>query len=312
MNEEYEPPKTNPIEGGHIPEQNGSAWIYVCIVAAIASVIYRVLVLQHLEQTSLLFIGIPLVLSIMLCMTPRPESATGSIMKSITLMLLMFGILLFEGLICILMAAPLAYLIGAIVGYLADRSRNKRRGRFNKMNCTCFTVIALMSFEGITETLSFGREESVVVTRTLDVSPDQAIKMLATPPEFNLTALPTFLKLGFPMPTEVKGDGIALGDKRTIHFSGGEGEPGDLIVEVTEVNDHKIVFSLVKDGSHISHWLTWKTITWEILPTEDGKSEVTVTLDYTRELDPAWYFKPIERYGVRKAGEYFIESIYAK
>ncbi len=311
MNEEYEPPKTNPVEGERVPEQRSSAWIYICLVAAIASVLYRVLVLQHLEQTSLLFIGIPLVLSIMLCMSPKPRSSTGSIMKSITLMLLMFGILLFEGFICILMFAPLAYLIGALIGYLADRDTRKR---FNNLNCACITVLAFMSFEGISETLSFDREESVIVTKVLDISSDDAIGMLASAPEFRLSSLPTFLKLGFPLPTEVAGEGIALGDKRTIHFSGGEGKPGDLVVKVTDVSDNKIVFSLVKDGSHISHWLTWKTISWEVRPIDgsNGKSEVKVTLDYTRELDPAWYFKPIERYAVRKAGEFFIQSIYAQ
>ncbi len=309
MNEEYQPPKTNPVENHNMPEQRSSAWIYVCIAAAIASVMYRVIVIQRLEQTSLLFIGIPLVLSIMLTNTPKPRSATGSIMKSITLMLLMFGILLFEGLICILMAAPLAYLVGAIIGYVSDRNGSSR---MNKMNCSVITVLAIMSMEGITEALSFDREESVVVTRTVDFQTDQALSMLADQPEFTLSGLPTFLKLGFPLPTEVAGQGIALGDRRTIHFAGGEGEPGDLIVEVTEASNNKIVFSLVEDGSHISHWLTWKTITWEINPTDDGKSEVTITLNYTRELDPAWYFKPIERYGVKKAGEYFIDSVYTQ
>lgn len=309
MNEEYKPPTTNPMEGKHVPEQRTSAWIYICLAAAVASILYRVLVLRNLEQTALLFIGIPLVLSVMLCLSPKPVSATGSIMKSITLMLLLFGILLFEGFICILMAAPLAYLFGALIGYFADRDTKKR---FNKMNCTCLSVIAVMSLEGISDTLSFDREETVVVTRILDMRSDEAISMLALAPEFELKELPAFLKLGFPMPTEVAGEGIAVGDRRTIHFAGGEGEPGDVIVEVTEASDSKVVFSLVEDGSHISHWLTWKRITWEVQSTGDGQSGVTVTLDYTRELDPAWYFKPIERYGVKKAGEYFIESIYGK
>lgn len=39
-------------------------------------------------------------------------------------------------------------------------------------------------------------------------------------------------------------------------------------------------------------------------------TRVTLTIRYRRLLDPAWYFKPAERYGVRKAGQYFLDQIY--
>ena len=48
---------------------------------------------------------------------------------------------------------------------------------------------------------------------------------------------------------------------------------------------------------------------WTIEPTGTG-SRVTLTMRYRRLLDPAWYFKPIERYGVKKAGEYFLAQTY--
>ena len=36
---------------------------------------------------------------------------------------------------------------------------------------------------------------------------------------------------------------------------------------------------------------------------------MTWTLSYRRRLDPAWYFAPLERYGVGLAAGYLIETL---
>lgn len=308
MDEQYKPPRTNPSKDVYVPSQRVTTWVVICLATAVVSILYRLLVLGYLEQTALLFIGIPLVLSLLLVQTPRPKSTTGVIMKGIMLSLLLFSILLIEGMICVLMAAPLFFLIGGIVAVIANRKKAKWYG--DKMNCTCIMVIALMSFEGVSDALSFGREEVVVVTREVSISPGEVMQKLAEEPSFDLAELPLFLKLGFPTPKEVYGQGIAVGDERVIHFAGGEGEPGDVVVKVVESSAEKVVFKLVKDDSHIDHWLGWKTITWEVGTSAAGKTEVSISMSYTRKLDPAWYFKPLERYGVSKAGEYFLESMF--
>src|SRR5438477_13012889 len=83
---------------------------------ALAGVVYRLVVSQHLEQTALLFIGIPAILAVVVASIPRAKSVIGSIMKAITIALLLFGPFLGDGFICILMAAPLFCLVGDVVG----------------------------------------------------------------------------------------------------------------------------------------------------------------------------------------------------
>ncbi len=316
MDENYKPPEQDPSTEPYIPSQKTRMWTTICISAAIVSVLYRLLVLGYKEQSALLFIGIPLILSLLLAQTPKPKSTTGVIMKGTTLSLLLFGILLFEGLICILMAAPLFYLVAAIIGAIITRHQ-KRKGQDSKwygdkMNCTCVAVIALTSLEGVTETLSFDRAEVVVVKQEVSISAGEVMQVLAAAPEFDEAELPLFLKLGFPLPKEVGGEGLAIGDERVIHFAGGEGDPGDVVVRVVESSSNRVVFRLVKDESHIDHWLTWKEIAWEVNENSAGNNEVSITMSYDRKLDPAWYFKPVERYGVKKAGEYFIESLFGE
>ena len=316
MDEKYKPPIEDPNLEPYVPSQRTLTWTTICISTAVVSVLYRLLVLGYLEQTALMFVGIPLILSLLLAQTPRPRSTTGVIMKGTTFSLLLFGILLFEGMICILMAAPLFYLVASICAFLINRSRKTQDRKSNwykdKMNCSCVMVLALMSLEGVSDFLSFNREEEVVVNQELSVSQNEVMMTLANTPEFDEAKLPLFLKLGFPRPKEVWGEGISVGDERVIHFAGGEGDPGDVVVRVSESSSNKVVFELVKDESHIDHWLAWKEITWEVITNASGKTELSVSLTYTRKLDPAWYFKPVERYGVKKAGEYFIESLFGE
>lgn len=284
----------------------GASWIRVCIVVAIVSGLYRLLVYEGLEQGAILFIGIPLCLSILLAKTRTPKSPFGVIAKSITLALLLSGILLIEGLVCIIMAAPLFYLVGWIVSIVSsDANRDK-----TKLNCCVIGVLMLFSLEGLTTSLSFERSEKVVVSQALEMTKEEAMARLAKGPNFNLAEIPMFFKIGFPLPQKISGDGIAVGDEWVIHFAGGEGKPGDLVLEVIESADNYVTYQCLSDESHIAHWMDWKTITWHVTDSTDDKSEISIELEYDRLLDPAWYFKPLERYGVKKAGEYLISQMF--
>lgn len=291
-----------------LPPRQVSPYVWLCLAAGITSVLYRVLVLGQKEQTALMFIGLPTAIAVLITILPRSRSATGMIMKGISLFLLLLGILFIEGFICILMAAPFFYVVGFIVGIFADKARVQRK--FNKQfRVVVLPVLVLMSLEGITAALSFPRDEEITVSRELSLSPAAAREQLSRGPQFSLSELPAFLKLGFPAPHRIEGSGVEMGDTWLIHFAGGEGKPGDLSAQVVASGPSSIRVARVTDTSHISHWLDWKEAEWRIEPSAGG-SRVTLTMRYRRLLDPAWYFKPIERYGVKKAGEYFLAQTY--
>lgn len=282
----------------------------IALALAAIGILYRLLVFGHMEQTALMFTGLPLVLAILVSLIPPSKTVTGMIMKGITLFLLMLGILLVEGFICILMASPLFYAIGFIVGIFADRARAQKDVN-NRFRIILIPALALMSLEGITGALSFPRDELVIISREVPMPINEARTHLAKGPDFDLKELPPFLKLGFPMPETIEGTGIQTGDTWRIHFAGGEGEPGDLVATVVENSANHIRVTRTSDTSHIAHWLDWQEADWKLEPTSTGTT-VTLTIRYRRLLDPAWYFKPIERYGVRKAGDYFIDQTFSE
>jgi hypothetical protein len=277
---------------------------------AVSSLLYRALVMTQKEQTALMFIGLPTVLALLLCAAPPTKTVTGSIMKGISLFLLMLAILLIEGFICILMAAPFFYSIGFIVGIFADKARAQKE--ISRMHCAVVAVILLCSLEGINERFSFQRDEVIEVSCLHHASMEETVATLARGPRFDWWQLPTYLKMGFPYPVKIQGDGLKNGDRWQIDFAGGEGKPGSLVAQVICSESGHYVVKKISDGSHISHWMDWQQAEWFLIPQANGGTEVRLRMSYRRLLDPAWYFAPVQRYGVGLAGEYFLEQTFRK
>lgn len=288
-------------------ESTRTSRIYLLLVItalAVTSFFYRLLVMRKLEQTSALFIGIPTVLAFIVAFTPSTKSVTGGIMKAMTLGLLMSGILLGEGFICILMAAPLFYLVGAVVGLIIGTSQKKNR---TTMNCVALLLLLPMALEGTTQWSSFARDEAVVAEEIVNAPESEVVVALAKSPRVD-GKLPAFLRLRFPRATWARGEGLQTGDVRTIHFAGGEGHPGELEMRVKEREANSVVFEAVSDHSKIAHWLDWRYARVEWTPVDDQHTRVRWELGFRRDLDPAWYFGPWERYAVRLAAQYLIEN----
>lgn len=143
--------------------------------------------------------------------------------------------------------------------------------------------------------------------RTVPLSSRAFEAQLAGAPNFDLP-LPHYLRLGFPTPASIQGSGLARGDRRSVHFAGGEGKPGDLVFEVAERTERSVAFRFLSDTSHIAHWLDWENAQVEWTELSRGITRVTWTLRYQRRLDPAWYFGPWERYAVGLTAEYLIST----
>ncbi len=57
------------------------------------------------------------------------------------------------------------------------------------------------------------------------------------------------------------------------------------------------------------HFLTWQSSEVEWHAIDAQTTRVTWSVRYRRDLDPAWYFGPMERYAVRLAAGYLIDSV---
>ncbi len=265
----------------------------VLSILFIAVAIYRLLVLQHLEQTAALFIGLPTFLALAVALASPPRSYVGIALKVVTLALLMSFLLLGEGAICILMSAPLFY---GVVGFvwLIGKITRPGKGPSTRLHCAIFAPLMIVSLEGTTERLSFDRDEMVVFEQNVDLELAEIQQALSQPIDLQVP-LPTLLSWGFPKPVKATGTGLGVGDLRNIHFAGGEGRPGTMTLRVVDSGPNGVVYRVDSDESHIAHWMGLKETTVHFQPIVDGGYRVRWTMSYERLLDPAAYFGPLER-----------------
>ena len=284
--------------------------LIACIAAlAIASVAYRILVFGKLEHTSLVFIGIPAILALALT-TIRPTTSVGTVNKTMAIALCLSGVAFGEGFVCILMASPLFFLVGTVVGKMRGRRATDAHLDSLPSSWKYLGIIVLvpLSLEGVIPGFALDREETVAVSRVIPATADVVQASLAAPMHFE-QGLPLFFRLGFPTPGGTAGEGLDIGDTRAVEFVHGGHHPGTLVLEITKSEAGLVHFAAVSDDSYITHWLSWRSaeVRWE--ETAPGETRVTWTLRYTRRLDPAFYFKPLERYGVSLAAGYLIETL---
>lgn len=307
------------------PSYGEGQWALVMITLALAvgAIAYNLMDESSLHQSVIFFIGIPAVLAVILSLTPRAKSATGMIVKGITLALLLSGIVFAEGFICILMAAPLFYLVGIAIGYPIDRVRRRRQSE-GKVYSIVGVGLLLLSVEGAVPGTSFPRQETVRVTTTIDASVGEVREALASTPDFD-ESLPFYLKLGFPRPVGATGEGLDIGDRRTIVF--GDESPmepmvesrphsaapreggGILELEIVRSDKRSVVFEPTSDTTAFTHWIGWgrSIVSWKSVDADT--TEVTWTFHYERRLSPSWYFGPWQRYAATKAVGYLIDTV---
>ena len=301
------------------------ALIMITLALAVGAIAYHLMEGSSLHQSVVFFIGVPAVLAVILSLTPKAKSATGMIVKGITLALLLSGIVFAEGFVCILMAAPLFYLVGIVIGVPIDHVRRRRRSEGKAYSIVGLGLLFL-SIEGAVPGTSFPKHQTIRVTRSIDASVGEIRQALGNRPDFD-KVLPFYLKLGFPRPVGATGKGLDVGDHRTIFF-GNESpmEPmgqshhhtavpespeggGVLKLKIVRSSGHSVVFKPMKDTTAFTHWIGWgrSIVSWRAVDADT--TEVTWTFHYERRLSPSWYFGPWQRYAATKAVGYLIDSV---
>lgn len=310
------------------PSSQAARWAIITITLAlgIGGLLYRLAQDNYLHQSAAFFIGVPAVLAITLALTPKAKSATGMIVKGLTLALLLSGVVFFEGFICILMAAPLFYLVGIIIGIPIDRARRRKQSE-GRVYSVVGVALLLLSLEGVMPATSFSEHEVVRVTRTIEAPIEAVQQALARAPRFD-APLPSYLRLGFPRPVSGYGSGLSVGDRRTIVFGNESpmepmttahehdavhpnpsGTGGVLELRIVRSSEGRIVFEPVEDATAFTHWISWgrSVVSWESIDADS--TQVTWTLHFKRRLSPSWYFGPFQRYAGEKAVGYLIDTV---
>lgn len=284
---------------------NGKNILYgIIIVLVIANIAFKILNEIRIEQTSILFVGIPALITILVIKYSKtPKSAAGVVFTTVTIFLLLASILLGEGMVCIIIMAPIFYMIAGIIVLIINLLKKRDKSKLNTYIIIPVLFILAQGYEINAE------PELLKVTTTVEVQGHKTLTDFNKTPNF-LKNYPNFFKIGFPEPVGIEGQGIQVGNSRKIQFKSKTKGVGILHLEIKNKTKNSITFNVVSDDTHIHHWLSWKTMKATIKHNENGTSSIIWDTYFTCDLGPSWYFKPTEKYGVQVMNEHLINSYF--
>ncbi|WP_432943483.1 SRPBCC family protein [Kribbella sp. CA-253562] len=251
-------------------------------------------------DTAALFVGVPLAIAVVIALSPPAKSLHGLTFRVVTFALMITSAFLHEGAACVLMASPLVYGVAHFVAEIARQSLDRRNGDRYRA-ALAIVPLLIAGLEGTAYRVE--PVQQVSETRVVAMSAEQAATRLARGPDFS-TERPFLLRLtGYPTPTVATGAGLDVGTRWTFLLAG---DP--IVTEVVAHDPRRVTFTVVADRSKTQRWMHWRGGTIDLTPRPDGTTEVRLTVEFIRRLDPSWYFGPIEAAMVGAGLDHFADS----
>lgn len=243
-------------------------------------------------SSAIFFVGIPCLLAFGLGQT-SPKTSYGRVMQITTICLLLMSAVLHEAAFCLLLAAPVVYLSAA--GGLWITRRIRRR---TTVQVFAVPLIALLAVEGLTPQLRVGQYQEAVASAEYHQSCETLPHRLSQGPKSVPGSRYGLLKLApYPTPQVMKPVAKAPTSGNQPAFSIGQQwqtiiGPGVLLSEVQSVTAKSVTFKVLNDQSKANRWvdLHQAKLSWQ--PHDEG-CQLTVSVAYSRKLDPGLWFGPI-------------------
>jgi len=298
-------------------------WIRYMMILGVVTLLTRLVLDSQFATTSFFYCLVPFVIGVILYVfIPRPKGwSVGKRMVRhlLATVIVMFAssALLFEGFICVIMAAPI-YIFFALLAIAATPNRPDP-DRFKSSDVFRMSVVPLavmvISVEGLTDTTSFPREEVITRSHVVNLTPEQIHANLSKPVHLD-QGRSKFLSL-FPLPERIDAPKFEQGATHTAYFTYRRWgftniHRGETRVQMKTVKPLLVETEVTKDTSYFSHYLSVHGTKIAMEPLADGTTRVNLTISYRRGLDPAWYFGPLQRRAIGESAEYLLKNIIGK
>ncbi len=263
----------------------------------VASLLYRQFILGGLMPWSLFFHGLSAVLALALVALGPRGSLSDRVFLGTTIALLMAGTVAGEGAICVLMVAPFVYLFVFLAAYSGHRGSGRT-----------MAIAPVIFLASMASGLQPADIQQTTATVAVAAAPGQVeARLAATPdiPAITSGLLGGIPRASFPQPVDFAGEGLVVGDQRSITFTDG----GELVLEVTDAGPGRVTFVPVSDTTVIGNWAPWRQATFSWAEGLDETTEVTLDIYYRRLLEPGWYFGPIVDLGMDQATDHLLHHL---
>lgn len=278
---------------------------------------------RELGQTAVFYLGLPALVALLVVLTARPRSAVGMSAAVLTVCLALAGPLLGEGLVCLVIAAPLLYGVVSLAAWMFARIAGRTRGSSNHA-LLALPLLAGLTLEGVGGAVLLSRADQGEGSRIVAASPERVAEALAAPPEYAEPEALFLSAVPFPEPVTAEGEGLEVGDTRTVTFTqrrtldGAEPTPRhmELVVAESEVraDGGRVVFDVVDDTA-FARWMdmrraeaVWSAEADDSASSTGTSSRLTWRIDYERTYEPSWYFGPLQSYATDLAAAYLADT----
>lgn len=298
-------------------------WIRYLLIIGFFFLVTRFILDSSFAHSSLLYCLVPYCVAVVIYVfMPQPQGRYrwqrfGRHMFSAVIVMLATSALLFEGFLCVLMFMPI-YIFFAIIGFAFAPKEWPTQNTSDVFRVSVVPIlITVISLEGVNASLSLEREYSITRTKIVELTPDKIHDNLTRPIHLDAERS-AFLSL-FPLPTHVEAGTLNTGNIHKAHFEykrwgldGVNVKTGETWLKMTSVEPLHIRTQVVKDTSYFSHYLTIHGTDIRLNPIDTTTTKVSLTIHYRRELDPAWYFGPMQKAAIRESGDYLIQHVIAR
>jgi len=284
----------------------------------LTALLIHLLFVTGLDHSALLYMLVPYGISVVIIWFRKytaPQTVTqkyGRHLVSTMAVFLGSSIILREGFICVIFFLPI-YLLVISISFLFSIMAEKKSNRSSKQYVTLLPLLVVaMSLEGTIEPLTFPRENSVQVSQITSLSAAQIKENMARP--FDLNGERHWMISIFPMPYKIEAGSLNAGDihrsytryHRWFVTNTHEGFSKLLIKSVT---DRYVKTEVLSDTTYFSSYLKIRGSEITLTPLDTGGTRIDLRINYQRKLDPAWYFHPLQKFGVSKMAELLIREV---
>lgn len=286
--------------------------IIITLLSAFTGIVISVLRSKGMDGSALLYIGIPTFIAIAFAHTSSSKTIVGSTLKAITFIILISGPLLQEGYICMIMAAPILYIVGALAAWPFDHNR-KKKDHTSKLNTFVLpSILVIMSMEGVITETSFDRHNTIEHTQIINASVSEIKHRMAS--TRTLKSPDSWFAKIFPKPTVLNASGLQKGDQYWLDISYFKWiywneKQGKVVYEVVENQENHIKFKPIYDDSYISSYLTWHDTNVILQAISETQTKVIWSINFQRDIDPAWYAQPLQRHAVASVAKVMVDSL---
>ena len=258
-----------------------------------------------------MFVVLPVATGFVTVFTARYWKAV-AISLMITIVICLAGLVYvgWEGIICVIMAAPVffvAAMLGAVAGVLVKQRIPKNRN----VSMSIMLLLAGVPVLGagkIEDSVDAGPRTEIVESKIIiDSAREDVWKAMLEFDQVDGTK-PFLLHIGLPVPQSCTMSGRAVGSKRVCHF-----DSGFIRERITRWQPPEALeFDVEEVQLPGRRWLGFVSATYALNGIAKGKTEITRTTIVTSTLGPACYWRFFEHMGTQAEHDYILQSLKSK